>query len=202
MLSVLVADKHDLVRPGLCALLNREDDIEVVSEVDSGAAAVAAGQRLQPSVAVLDMNLPDLDGIQTAIQLRTRTPHTQILLLTAICHHGELKRVVTAGALGLLRKDVTPARLVAAVRDVGHGHQVFDPRLVIGLLRDRSGEPTSSELRVLGHVAAGNSIREIATQLSLSPGTVRNYVSSVISKTQARNRLDAIRIARDYGWLG
>jgi two-component system response regulator DesR len=201
MLRVLVADDHELIRPALGALLDREPDIEVVAEVSTGADALAAAVRVEPHVAVLDMNLPDLGGVQTALQFRARNPHTSVLLLTPICHVAEMKRAVAAGALGLLRKDVSPDRLIAAVREVGQGAETFDPRLVSGLLRERHEAPTCSELRVLEQVAAGSSIREVANHLSLAQGTVRNYISSVISKTQARNRLDAIRIAREYGWL-
>jgi len=169
--------------------------------VASAAAAIAAAQRLEPAVVILDMHLPDLDGIEAAELIRRRIPASRVLLLTPICHAGAVKRAVAAGALGLMRKDVAPGRLVSAVRDVGHGIHVYDPRLVDCLLRDRNDVPTASELRVLEHVAKGGTVREVAAALSLAQGTVRNYISSVIAKTQARNRLDAIRIAREFGWL-
>jgi two-component system response regulator DesR len=201
MLRVLVAEKHDLLRAALGALLDREAGLDVVSEVARGEDAVSMARLMRPSVAVIDMDLPDLDGVETTAQLRDSVPDIEVLVLTSRCSRGELERAVAAGARGVLHKDVKPARLVEAVREVGQSQHVFDPRLVTGLLRDRSQTPTTGELRVLGQVAAGSSIKEVASVLSLSPGTVRNYLSSVMTKTQARNRCDAIRIAREFGWL-
>ncbi|MFD9125555.1 response regulator [Kitasatospora sp. NPDC059571] len=201
--SVLLADGHQLFRSGLGALLDREADLAVVAEVPTAEEAAAEAARTGPAVAVLDQDLPGPGGAATAALVRDRAPHTAVLLLTAQPRTADLQRAVADGVAGVLLKDVPPAALIAAVRELARGGRVYDPRLVVDVVRTGGGGGglTPRELTVLGHIADGATINEVATALSLSPGTVRNYVSSAIAKTRGRNRCDAIRIAREHGWL-
>ncbi|MEV4558569.1 response regulator transcription factor [Kitasatospora sp. NPDC049285] len=198
--GVLLADAHHLFRCGLAALLDREEDLAVVAEAAGGEEALAAALRTRPAVAVLGLDGQDPAAAE---RLRQAAPHTAVLLLVpALPRTAELRRALVEGAAGVLLKDVQAAALIAAVREVARGGRVYDPRLVLDVVRTGPGSPLSRrELAVLGEIAEGSSVREAAAALSLSPGTVRNYVSAAIAKTRARNRVDAIRIARECGWL-
>ncbi|MBD0674236.1 response regulator transcription factor [Streptomyces sp. CBMA156] len=197
---VLLADGHHLFRSGLGALLDREEDLAVVAEAPTAEAAAEAAARTRPTVAVLDPDLPGPGGPAAAL-IRDRAPGTAVLLLTAQPRAADLPRALADGAAGLLLKDVPPAALISAVRELARGGRVYDPRLVVHAVRSEDAALTRRELTVLAHVADGATINEVARTLSLSPGTVRNYVSSAIAKTRGRNRCDAIRIARERGWL-
>ncbi|MFJ6217411.1 response regulator [Streptomyces sp. NPDC092296] len=199
--GVLLADGHHLFRSGLSALLDRERDLTVVAETARGEDAVAEAARTRPSVAVVDLDVPGPGGPATAAQIRERAAGTAVLLLAALPRTVELQRALVGGVEGILLKDVPPGVLLSAVRELACGGRVYDPRLVMDAVRGRAGTPTPRELAVLRHIAAGSTINEAAGAMRLSPGTVRNYVSSVIAKTEARNRCDAIRIARERGWL-
>ncbi|MFD7988246.1 response regulator [Kitasatospora indigofera] len=199
--SVLLADGHQLFRSGLGALLDREVDLAVVAESPTAEEAAAEAARTRPAVAVLDPDMPGPGGPATAAMIRERAPGTAVLLLTAQPRTADLQRAVADGVAGVLLKDVPPAALIAAVRELARGGRVYDPRLVVDVVRTGGVPLTPRELTVLGHVADGATINEVAAALSLSPGTVRNYVSAAIAKTRSRNRCDAIRIARERGWL-
>lgn len=204
--SVLLADSHHLFRSGLGALLDREEDLAVVAESPTAEAAAADAARTRPAVAVLDPDLPGAGGTagtagQAAALIRDRAPGTAVLLLTAQPRSADLHRALADGVAGVLLKDVPPAALISAVRELARGGRVYDPRLVADVVRTGEVSLTPRERTVLGRVADGATINEVATALSLSPGTVRNYVSAAISKTGGRNRCDAIRIAREHGWL-
>ncbi|GAA1081326.1 MULTISPECIES: response regulator transcription factor [Kitasatospora] len=198
---VLLADGHHLFRSGLGALLDRESDLAVVAESPTAEEAAAEAARTRPTVAVLDPDLPGPGGPATAALIRDRAPATALLLLTTQARTADLQRAVADGVAGVLLKDVPPAALIAAVRELARGGRVYDPRLVVDAVRGDASPLTPREVTVLGHVADGSTIHEVAAALSLSPGTVRNYVSAAIAKTRARNRCDAIRIARERGWL-
>ena len=198
---VLLADGHHLFRSGLGALLDREDDLAVVAEAPTAEAAAAEAARTRPAVAVLDPDLPGPGGPAAAALVRAGAPGTAVLLLASQPRTADVQRAVADGVPGILLKDVPPAALIAAVRELARGGRVYDPRLVVDVVRGGGVPLTPRELTVLGHVAGGSTINEVAAALSLSPGTVRNYVSAAIAKTRARNRCDAIRIARERGWL-
>ncbi|MER5862143.1 response regulator transcription factor [Kitasatospora sp. NPDC002040] len=199
--SVLLADGHHLFRSGLGALLDREADLAVVAESTTAEEAAAEAARTRPTVAVLDPDLPGPGGPATAALIRDQAPATAVLLLIAVPRSADLQRAVADGVAGVLLKDVPPGALIAAVRELARGGRVYDPRLVLDVVRAPGAPLTPRELTVLGHVAEGATINEVAAALSLSPGTVRNYVSAAIAKTRGRNRCDAIRIARERGWL-
>jgi len=200
---VLLADRHHLFRSGLGALLDREEDLAVVAEAVGGEEAVAAAAGVRPAVAVLGLDPEQPDPTAAARRLQHAAPNAAVLLLVpALPRTAQDRRALVEGAAGVLLKDVQAPALIAAVRELARGGRVYDPRLVLEVVRTGQAGPLSRrELAVLGEIAEGSTVQEAATALSLSPGTVRNYVSAAIAKTGARNRCDAIRIARECGWL-
>ncbi|HXD61612.1 MAG TPA: response regulator transcription factor [Lacisediminihabitans sp.] len=201
MIRLLIADDQALVRGALAALLGLEHDIEVVAEVGRGDEVVAAALESTPEVALLDVDMPGLDGIAAAALLKKALPACQILMVTTFGRPGYLRRAMQAGASGFVVKD-TPARQLAdAVRRVASGLRVVDPTLAAETLTSGDSPLTERETDVLSAARARGSIADIARSLHLSQGTVRNYLSSAIGKTNARNRADAVTIAEENGWL-
>jgi two-component system response regulator DesR len=201
VIRLLVADDQALVRGALVALLGLESDIEVVAEVGRGDAVVDAATSSLPDVALLDVDMPGIDGIAAAALLKQALPSCQILMVTTFGRPGYLRRAMQAGASGFVVKD-TPARQLAdAVRRVASGLRVVDPTLAAESLTSGDSPLTERETDVLSAARARGSIAEIAISLHLSEGTVRNYLSSAIGKTSARNRSDAVMIAEESGWL-
>ena len=201
MIRVLVAEDEHLIRGALLALIGLEDDIQVVSEVDRGDAVLAAARTSRPDVAVLDIGLPGLDGLTVASMLRVELPSTYVLILTGLGHPGHLRRALEAHVGGFLRKNAPSEELADAIRRVAKGQRFLDPDLVADALDVGPNPLTPRETEVLRAAADGGSTKDIATALFLSPATVRNYLSHSITKLDARNRVDAIRIARDSGWI-
>ena len=201
MIRLLIADDQALVRGALAALLGLEHDIEVVAEVGRGDEVVDAALDAKPEVALLDVDMPGLDGIAAAALLKKAVPACQILMVTTFGRPGYLRRAMQAGASGFVVKD-TPARQLAdAVRRVASGLRVVDPTLAAETLTSGDSPLTERETDVLSAARARGSIADIARSLHLSEGTVRNYLSSAIGKTAARNRADAVTIAEENGWL-
>lgn len=201
MIRVLVAEDERILREALVALLALESDIEVVAEVEYGDAIVPAALEHRPDVAVIDIKLPALDGLSAAAELNEQLPDCKTVILTAVRHPGSLRRGASAKVSGFLLKDVRPRDLVDAIRTVAAGGQVIDPQLAYAALDAAASPLTDRETDVLRLTATGASPREIATQLHLTYGTVRNYLASSVTKLDARNRLDAVRIAIESGWL-
>ncbi len=201
MIRVLVAEDMHLIRGALVALLSLEDDMEVVAELERGDTIVETALRTRPDVAVLDIDLPGLDGLTAAEQLHEQLPECQTLVLTAFGKPGNLLRALKAHVRGFVVKDAPAETLVDGIRRVSRGERVLDPELVATAMETGSTPLTTRETDVLRAAATGISTDQIATRLSLSSATVRNYLSNAISKVGARNRIDAIRIARDAGWL-
>ncbi|MEU3436329.1 response regulator transcription factor [Streptomyces sp. NPDC006863] len=200
MIRVLVVDDHDVVRSGLAALLSAELGIEVAGQAADGRAALAEAERLRPDVALLDIDLPDLDGITVAATLAERVPGCRALMLTALDRPGHLRRALAAGAAGYLLKSATPAQTADAVRRIAAGGRVVDPAMRGGE-RSALSPLTDKEAEALRLAAAGAHSREIAAELFLSVGTVRNRLSSAVGKLHARTLVDAVRIATHHGWL-
>jgi two-component system response regulator DesR len=196
-----MAEDMRLLRRALVELLSYQPDIEVVCELESGADIVARAEELRPDVALLDIDLPVLDGISAARELRTRVPGTNTLILTSMGRPNQLRRALEADVCGFVLKDAEPDRLADAVRSVAAGERVFDPQLTLAALNATENPLTPRETDVLALAAAGDDVQEIAGSLHLSAGTVRNYLTTVVYKLGARNRVDAIRIARAAGWL-
>ncbi|GAA0945859.1 response regulator transcription factor [Nonomuraea longicatena] len=201
MIRVLLAEDMHLIRAALTALLNLEPDISVVAEVTRGDEIVPAALAERPDVAILDIDLPVLDGISAAADLRERLPGCRVLVLTALGRPGQVRRALAAGIEAFLVKDAPGDRLADAVRRTHAGLRVLDPELVSTAMEYGESPLTQREATVLREAARGLSAEETASALHLSPGTVRNYLTAAIAKTGARNKIGAIRIARDAGWL-
>ena len=200
-IRVLLADDQALVRGALSALLSLEPDLEVVDEVGSGDAAVEAARRLQPDVALLDMEMPGLDGIAATAEIRTVSPDTRVLIVTTFGRPGYLRRALQAGASGFVVKDTPAAQLADAVRRVHQGLRVVDPGLATDSLVAGDSPLTPRETDVLRAARDGSTVAAIARVLVLSEGTVRNHLSSAIGKTGAANRTEAVLAAERHGWL-
>ncbi|WP_460521932.1 response regulator transcription factor [Flindersiella endophytica] len=201
MIRILVAEDMRILRDTLVAVLNLEDDMEVVAEVVSGDRIVAEALRFGPDVAVLDIELPVVDGLTAAAELHAALPGCRVLILTGLGRPGHLRQAVAAHVSGFMLKDSPSDELVAAVREVAKGGRVFDPTLAVAALETAVNPLSTREVEVLRAHADGSSAVEIASELHLSYGTVRNYLASAVTKLGARNRVDAARIARDAGWL-
>jgi two-component system response regulator DesR len=190
-----------ILRDTLVAVLNLEDDLEVVAEVASGERIVPAVLQHTPDVAVLDIDLPGMDGLTAAAELHQKAPACRILVLTGLDRPGEMRRAVAGHVAGFLLKDTPADELVAAVRQIAAGGRVFDTRLAVAALEASQSPLSAREAEVLERYGAGASAAEIASDLHLSYGTVRNYLASAVTKLGARNRVDAVRIADQAGWL-
>ncbi|GAT65033.1 merR family transcriptional regulator [Planomonospora sphaerica] len=201
MIRVLLAEDMHMIRSALVALLRLESDIEVVAEVVRGDEIVPAALRTRPDVAVLDIDLPALDGITAASELRERLPGCRVLILTALGRPGEVRRALAGGIEAFLVKDAPGDRLADAIRRTAQGLRVLDPELVTAAMEYGASPLTAREREVLAEAACGAPAEEIAARLHLSAGTVRNYLTGAVGKTGARNKVDAIRIAQDAGWI-
>jgi len=200
-IRLLLADDQALVRGALAALLALEVDLEVVAEVGRGDDVVPEARRTQPDVALLDVEMPGLDGISATAALRAALPSCRVLVVTTFGRPGYLRRAMAAGASGFVVKD-TPARQLAdAVRRVAAGLRVVDPTLAAETLAAGENPLTPRETGVLRVARDGGTVADIAAALHLSEGTVRNHLSAAIGKTGARTRAEAVRIAGSNGWL-
>ena len=201
MIRVLLAEDMHMVRGALIALLNLEPDIEVVAEVSSGDKIVPTARQHKPDVCVIDIDLPILDGLSAATTIRETMPQVRTLMLTSLGRPGTLRRALAARVDGFLLKDAPPTELADAIRRVAKGERVVDSQLALAAW-DRGECPlTDRELEVLRLAANGADAPDIAVALSLSVGTVRNYMTTIMTKLNGRNRVDAIRIAEEAGWL-
>lgn len=200
-IRLLLADDQALVRGALAALLDLEDDLEVVAQVGRGDEVLEAARANGATVALLDVEMPGLDGIAAAAQLRDELPTCRSLIVTTFGRPGFLRRAMEAGASGFVVKDTPSSQLADAVRRVSAGLRVVDPTLAAESLASGSSPLTTRETEVLVVAGRGGAISEIARELHLSEGTVRNHLSSAIGKTGARNRSDAVRTAAAQGWL-
>jgi two-component system response regulator DesR len=198
---LLLADDQELVRAALCALLDLEVDFEVVASVGRGDQVAQAAIAHRPDVALLDIEMPGLDGLAAAAVLATQLPSCRVVILTTFGRAGYLRRAMEAGAAGFVVKDAPPDVLAATIRRVMSGERVIDPVLAAATLAAGDSPLTSRERDVLIASRSGATVADIASQLYLSEGTVRNYLSAAISKTAARNRSEALRVADDLGWL-
>ncbi len=200
-IRLLLADDQELIRKALAALLDLEEDFTVVASVGRGDEVVAAAQRSGAEVALLDIEMPGIDGLAAAAVLSQQVPTCRSLILTTFGRPGFLRRAIDAGANGFVVKDAPAEQLADAIRRVAAGERVVDPVLAAETL-DHGASPLSSRERdVLVASREGTTVAEIASRLYLSEGTVRNYLSAAIAKTGARNRIGASRIAEDQGWL-
>jgi two-component system, NarL family, response regulator DesR len=200
-IKVLLAEDQGMMRGALALLLGLEPDLEVVAEVADGDAVVSTAVRERPDVALLDIEMPGIDGLTAAAELRRRLPGCKILILTTFGRPGYLRRAMEAGASGFLVKDGPVEELAAAIRRVLAGERVVDPALAAAALSAGPNPLTERERDVLAAAVDGATVADIAARLHLSESTVRNYLSAAIGKTGSRNRIEAVRVARQQGWL-
>ncbi|MFD7709348.1 DNA-binding response regulator [Streptomyces sp. NPDC059785] len=201
MIHVLLADDEHLIRGALIELLGIEGDVEVVADTGEGAEVLPLALTHRPDVAVLDVNLAGTDGIRIAALLHERLPSCRTLLLTSLSTAATVREALDSGVNGYLMKDAAPDALAEAIRKVAAGHRVIAPELMLAAWESRANPLTPRETEVLRRAAEGQTVAEIADTVRLSVGTVRNYLGNCITKLGARSRLDAVRIAREAGWL-
>jgi two-component system response regulator DesR len=201
VIRLLLADDQTLVRTALAALLELEDDFEVVAQVGRGDEVVAAARDHLADVALLDIEMPGMDGLAAAGALQTALPSCRAIILTTFGRPGYLRRAMESGALGFVVKDAPAEQLADAVRRVARGERVVDPALAAATLAGGSSPLTGRERDVLIAGRDGATVTDIAGRLFLGEGTVRNYLSAAIAKTGVRNRFEAIRVADERGWL-
>jgi two-component system, NarL family, response regulator DesR len=200
-IRLLLADDQALVRGALAALLDLETDLEVVAQVGRGDEVLAAARSGSVDVALLDVEMPGLDGISVAAELHRALPSCRSLIVTTFGRPGYLRRALDAGASGFVVKDTPAEQLADAVRRVHRGLRVVNPELAIESLAVGTSPLTERERDVLVAAAQGGTVADIARGTFLSEGTVRNYLSAAMGKTGARTRAEAARIAQDNGWL-
>ncbi|MGW4395055.1 response regulator [Amycolatopsis nivea] len=201
MIRVLLADDQAMVRGALATVLGLEADIEVVAQVGTGDEVVAAAKEAAPDVALLDVQMPGMDGLTAAAELKTALPACRVIICTTFGRPGYLARAMSAGAAGFVVKDAPPEQLVEAVRRVHSGLRVVDPALAAESLATGTSPLTARERDVLSAAKDGSTVADIAKSLFLSDGTVRNHLSSAIGKTGARTRAEAVRLSEERGWL-
>ena len=201
MIRVLLAEDQGMMRGALALLLDLEPDMTVVAEVESGDAVVPTATEQRPDVALLDIEMPGMSGLDAAAALRDAVPDCKVLMLTTFGRPGYLRRAMDSGARGFLVKDAPVEKLAAAIRRVLAGETVVDPALAAAALSSGPNPLTDREREVLGAAVDGSTIADIAARMFLSESTVRNYLSSAIGKTGTRNRMEAIATARSQGWL-
>ena len=201
MIRVLLAEDQAMVRGALAALLTLEGDIEIVAEVGRGDEVATVALATKPDVALLDIEMPGCDGITAAAALHSKLPSCRVLILTTFGRPGYLRKAMESGVVGFLLKDAPSAQLATAIRRAVAGERIVDPTLAMAALSEGNNPLTERERNVLAAATSGASISEIASSLSLSEGTVRNYLSVAIQKLNAHNRVEAARIAEQKGWL-
>ena len=200
-IRILLADDQALVRSALAALLELEDDFTVVAQVGRGDEVVATARDLHPDVALLDIEMPGLDGLAAAAALTQEVPACRVIIVTTFGRPGYLRRAMESGALGFVVKDAPAEQLADAIRRVSRGLRVVDPALAAATLAGGLSPLTGRERDVLVAARDGATVADIAGRLFLSEGTVRNYLSAAIAKTGVRNRVEAVRVADERGWL-
>ncbi len=200
MISIVLAEDQAMVRGAFAALLGLEVDLDVVAAVADGAAALDAVREHRPDVLVTDVEMPGLSGLDVAARLRAEAATTRIVVVTTFARSGYLRRALDAGVSGYVLKDAPIDQLADTVRRVHAGQRVVDPQLAVAAW-DAADPMTGRERDVLRLAGDGLPNSEIAEQLHLAEGTVRNYLSTAITKLGVRNRIEAARVARERGWL-
>jgi len=199
--TVILVDDEHLIRSALATMLSLEEDLDVVGEASSCAEGEELAQRLQPQVALLDLQMPDGDGLELAGRVAAVSPATRVLVVTSHARPGYLKRALAEGVLGFLPKTAAAGELAAAVRTVAAGRRAIDPELAAETISSGDSPLTPREADVLEYAADGAPVDQIARRAHLAEGTVRNYLSSAQAKLQAANRHEAAAIARRHGWI-
>jgi two-component system response regulator DesR len=200
MIRVLIADDEGMIRSALAALLRLEGDIDVIAECSDGLEAVEAAERLKPDVCLLDLEMPGLDGVEVAERLR-RTVTTRFVIVTRHARPGVLRRALAAGVSGFLPKSRDAGEVAAVIRQVAAGARYIDPEIAADALSDERCPLTNRELDVLRLGQHGETTAQIARSLLLAPGTVRNHISTILTKLSVDTRQQAVIMARERGWI-
>jgi two-component system, NarL family, response regulator DesR len=201
VIRVLLAEDQAMVRGALASLLELEDDIDVVAQVGRGDEVLAAAREARPDVALLDIEMPGMTGLDAAALVAAELPAVRVLILTTFGRPGYLRRAMADGAAGFLLKDAPAEELAAAIRTAAAGDRVVDPGLAAAALSAGESPLTPREREVLVAARGGGTIGDVAAALHLSHGTARNHLSSAIQKLDARTRAEAVRTAEERGWL-
>ena len=210
-IRLLIADDHNLVRAGLCALISTEPGMEVVGQAADGIEAVLKARSLRPDIILLDLVMPRQGGIEAIAEIKAEDPEARILVLTSFADDDKVFPAIKAGALGYLLKDSSPQQLLQAIHDVHRGESALDPAIARKLIRElnqppdlpRTEEPlTAREVEVLRQVAQGLSNQEIADRMVVSERTVRTHVSNILDKLHLANRTQAALYAVREGLIG
>jgi two-component system response regulator DesR len=201
VIRALIAEDQAMVRGALATLLELEDDIEVVAQAARGDEVLEAALAARPDVALLDIEMPGHSGLEAAQQLRSALPDCRVIILTTFGRPGYLRKAMADGAAGFLLKDAPASELATAIRRAMAGERIVDPGLAAAALSQGESPLTPREQEVLLASRDHATVAELAAALYLSPGTVRNHISSVLSKLGARNRAEALRLAEERGWL-
>jgi len=201
VIRVLLAEDQAMMRGALAVLLDLEDDLEVVAQVADGAEIVPTALKMRPDVALLDIELPHVSGLDAAAELAEALPECRVVIVTTFGRPGYLKRAMAGGVRGFLVKDQPVEGLADSIRKVAAGGTVIDPELAGSALRSAGSPLTARERDVLAAAEGGSTVADIARRLLLSESTVRNYLSAAIGKTGTRNKTEAALVARDQGWL-
>jgi two-component system, NarL family, response regulator DesR len=201
VLKILLAEDVAMVRGALVALIQLEPDLKVVAAIENGEDIVPTALSCQPDIAIIDIDLPGVDGLTAATELHAKLPSCRTLILTNLGRAGTLRRALAAQVGGYMLKDSPPEQLATAIRNVAAGRRVIDPELALCTWEGGQNPLSPRELAVLRLVAQGSEPGEIAAALHLSVGTVRNYMTTIVTKLNARNRVDAVKTAYESGWL-
>lgn len=201
VIRVLIAEDMHIIRGALVALLEQESDIKVVAEVSVGDQILPTALAHTPDVAVLDVHLPGMDGVTAAALLHQQLPACRTLILTSVSSPGLLRRALAAKVSGFIPKDAPPAQLADAIRRIHSGLRAIDSSLALTAWDVPDNPLTEREMAVITLAGEGYPAGDIATRLFLSEGTVRNYLTTIVGKLNARNRIDAVRIVRESGWI-
>jgi len=200
MIKILIAEDQRLLRGALASLLDLEDDIQVVGQASDGAEALELIFKLQPDICLMDIEMPQLSGLDVAEKIKAQELPCRVIILTTFARPGYFERAIKANIHGYLLKDEPSERLAEAIRRVMAGHREVSPELIFGSLHNEN-PLTAREIDILKLAAQGQSAADIAKSLHLSHGTVRNYISEIINKLESKNRIEAVRIAEDKGWI-
>ncbi|MGG0185005.1 response regulator transcription factor [Bacillus rhizoplanae] len=200
MIRIIIAEDQRMLRGALGALLDLEDDIEVVGQAENGEEALRLIEKLQPDVSIMDIEMPIQSGLDVAETLRKQQSQCRVMMLTTFARPGYFERAMKANVHGYLLKDSPSEDLAAAIRNVMNGKREISPELMFGLWQEQN-PLTDREREVLLLAKEGKTANEIAKTLYLSSGTVRNYISDVLTKLNAKNRIEAITIAEEKGWI-
>ena len=215
MIHVIVADDQALIRGALSALIDLEDDMHVVAQAADGREAIAAVEAYNAEnssgdqaakaastlVVIMDVEMPVMDGISAAAALRERGANARVLMVTTFGRPGYVQRALDAGAVGFVVKDAPAEQLLEAIRRTSQGLRTVDPALAVDALTKGQSPLSAREVEVLRAFESGGTVEDVASELMLSAGTVRNYVSSAMDKTHARTRAEALKVATENGWL-